>query len=94
MLSSPQRFEALEDVADVAREALDVGKQMLADVVGIADELAEVVRRDVVGILAGLREQERLWVHPGFARAFSSARTAAFDFASTQSRRRRTVNGR
>ncbi len=58
-------LEALEDVAHRGRERLDVGAQVLADVVLVAHQLLQVERRGVVEVAAGLLQQERLRVHPG-----------------------------
>lgn len=57
-------LESLEDVPHVRREALDVGIEVLADVVLVAHELAHVEGRDVVEGLASLAEHERLRVEP------------------------------
>ena len=47
------KLEEIEDVAHVAREALDVDDEMLLDVVGIALELLEIEAGVVVEALAG-----------------------------------------
>ena len=57
--------EPLEDVAHGGRERLDVGAEVLADVVLVAHELLQVQRRRVVEKLAGLPQEERLGVHAG-----------------------------
>jgi hypothetical protein len=62
-------LEALEDVAHRGRERLDVGAQVLADVVLVAHQLLQVERRRVVEELARTCEQERLGVEPGLGRA-------------------------
>ena len=61
-----RELEALEDVADVLREAAHVVAQMRADVVLIAHEPAEVERRDIVEAEARLAPDERIRVHPRF----------------------------
>lgn len=48
----------LEDVADVVREAADVVEEVVADVVGVAGELGEVIPGGVVEGVAGLARQE------------------------------------
>jgi hypothetical protein len=66
-----RELEALEDVAHRRRERLDVGAQVLADVVLVAHQLLQVERRRVVEVLPGLLEQERLGVEPAFLRSAS-----------------------
>ena len=58
-------LEALENVADVGREALHIGRQVLAHVVLVADELLQVEGGRVVEALPGLAQEERLRVEPG-----------------------------
>ena len=58
-----RELEALEDVADVLREALDVGEEVRRDVVLVADQAPHVEPVGVVEGEARLPEQERLGVH-------------------------------
>ena len=60
------KLEALEDIAHGWRECLNVAEQVLADVILVAHQLLHVERRGVVEALAGLAQQERLRVQPGF----------------------------
>ena len=58
-------IEAGEDVAHGWREGLDVGAQILADVVLVAHELFQVQGRGIVKELAGLFEEEWLGIELG-----------------------------
>ena len=58
-----EEIEPLEDVPDRRRERLDVGEQVLPDVVLVADQLPHVHRRGVVEGLPGLPEEEGFRVH-------------------------------
>ena len=57
--------EALEDVARRRREGLQIGVEVLADVVLVAQERGQVQRAGVVEAHAGLAQQEGLGVQPG-----------------------------
>ncbi len=57
--------EALEDVPGRGGEALEVGVQVLPDVVLVAQKLAEVERTRVVEALTGLAQQEGVGVQAG-----------------------------
>jgi hypothetical protein len=93
-------LEALEDLADVLGEAVDVSGQMLADVVRVALELLEVelavvvkAQRVAVVVLGQVVEDG---VDIGIFLVFSSAwrlSTASLLGASTASKRRSTVSG-
>ena len=87
--------EALEDVAHRGREGLDVGEQVLPDVVLVAHQLLHVQRRRVVEAAARpcAAGTARGSARPS-ARFANSASTAALVASSTQSSRRSTVNGR
>ena len=50
---------ALEDVAGVGTEAVDVSDEVGLDVGGVGQQFFEVERRGVIEILPGLAEQER-----------------------------------
>ena len=88
-------IEPLEDVADGGRERLHIGKEVLADVVLIAHQLAHVHGRGVVEALAGGAEQERVRVQLLLS-SWPRTRQApsALVGSRTQSRRRSTVKGR
>jgi hypothetical protein len=58
-------LEALEDVAHGRGEGLQVGAEVLADMVLVAHELLQVEGRGVVEKLAGFPQQERLGVDLG-----------------------------
>ena len=58
-------LEPLEDVPDRSRECLDVGTEVLPDVILIAHQLFQVEGRGVVKVLPGLSQQERLGIDPG-----------------------------
>ena len=58
-------LEALEDVPHRRRKRLDVGAQVLADVVLVAHQLFQVERRGVVEELAADFEEERLGIQAG-----------------------------
>ena len=58
--------EPLEDVAHGGRERLNIGEEVLADVVLIAHQLAHVHGRGVVEALAGGAQQERVGVQLRF----------------------------
>jgi hypothetical protein len=58
------KIEALEDVAHGGSERLDVGAQVLADIVLIAHQRLHVEGRGVVEIDAGLLEKERFRIQP------------------------------
>ena len=58
-------IKAGEDVADVFRKRLDVGDQVLADVVLVAHQFLDVERRRVVKKLPRLLQEERLGIQAG-----------------------------
>ena len=59
-----REFEAVEDVADVLRESADVGAEVRADIVLVADQLFEVERRRVVEAQARFAPDEDVRVDP------------------------------
>jgi hypothetical protein len=85
--------EALEDVPGGRREGPDVGVEVFAQVILVAEQRLEIQRRGIEEALAGLPQQEGGF-RPAAFFAANSASTAALVGSSTQSRRRRTVNGR
>ena len=62
-----RELEPLEDVAHRRREGLDVGVEVVGDMVGVADQLRHIHRRGVVEALPRRAQQERLRVQ-AFAR--------------------------
>jgi hypothetical protein len=90
------QLEALdEDLADVSGEALDVAVDVGGDVVRVALEAVEIELRDVVKVNPGdaVEDRRRSLTLPLLSLA-CWARTLSLVSAKTQSRRRKTVNGR